>query len=212
MHVGNLIFGPVNISIVNSELTGPDDPLSASRLTKLTMTQEGSEYFVKILIKNLTRDERTRSIAFVLCGIRCTYSLLGILTFVRSKHTCEHATTNMIKLSDATFHDSRLSLYNSEEAASLIISNVLFRNASFYKSCDFHLILHNATFQDDGSFWSMGNMTIQGLFVYQRCIVGIRLSTKFCSLIIDKNAHVMLIDNNMPYRDAPFTVFFLKLL
>ena len=193
-----------NITIINSELTGPDsDPRPAYGLAKLKMTQEGSDYFVKILVKNIVADSKRGNIDFVLCGIRCAYNLIK-LSFMQNMHTCEHVTTNVITLSDVTFQDSLLSLFNSEDAASLIFYNVLFHNASLFKFYDFHLILHNAIFQE-GSFWSMGNMTIQGLFLYQRNTAGISLST---NIILDRNAHVIITDNYMPHRDAPFTLYF----
>jgi hypothetical protein len=202
-----------NITIVNSKLAGPGDPLPAHGLTKFKMTQEGSEYFVKILVKNIVlTDVKAGSINFVLCGIRCAYYLQGIFRFKQNMHTCEHATTNGIKLSDATFQDSLLSLFNSEDAASLIIiSNVLFQNASLLKSLDLHLILHNTIFQE-GSSLSMGNMTIQGLFLYQRNRAEIWLSTGRRDVIVDRNAHVIIADNYMPHNDAPFTLFYSEVI
>ena len=114
------------------------------------MTQEGSEYFVKILVKTLVIDIRVGDINFVLCGIRCVYNLRGKFSFVQNTHTCEHniMTSKMIKLSDATFQDSHLWLYNGKVAASLMISSASFENVLFHKSCDFHLILHNTLFQE----------------------------------------------------------------
>ena len=203
-----------SITIINSELTGPDDsdplPALAYGLAKLKMTQEGADYFVKIMVKNVVADTRGGSIDFVLCGIRCTYNLLT-LSFKQEMHTCEHVTKNVIILSDATFQDSLLSLSNSEEAASLILSNVLFQNASLFKSYDFHLILHNAIFQD-GSHWSVDNMTIQGLLLYQRNTNDISLSFSYNNVILDRNAHVVIADNYMPHKDAPFTLYFAEVI
>ena len=202
-----------NITIVDSYFTGPADlqTLQSYGLMELKMAQEGSEYFVKMLVDNVVRDARVGDITFILCEIRCVYNLQGIFNFMQNTHTCEHTTSKMIKLSDAIFQDSRLSLYNEKVAASLMISNALFQNASLDKSCNFHLVLHNTIIRD-GNFWSSGNMTVQGSFLYQRNTFDIELFTNQCNLIIDENTHMIIADNHMPHRDAPFTVFFATVL
>ena len=197
----------INITVIDSQLQA-GLPLQSydPGLVKLSMNQEGTEYFIKILIKNVATDNRSGGMKFILCGAAVLFNIPDNLAFEKNIHTCscECEVPTIITVKDAAFRHTFLMLNSAD--ISVILSNASFHNTSLYTTYDFHMILHNTTFQDNSSLTtSLVNSTIQGLFLYQRNTVGIGLRT---NLIIDESAHVIIADNYIPHGDAPFTIFY----
>lgn len=198
-----------SIMIVDSQFIGTTDPsLQSYGLMELNMNQEGSEYSIKLLVENVTRDRKSGNINFILCGVTTSFYLPSTVRFKPNSHTCTCNSTSTLKLYHATFQDIVLWMMysgNRVNIVSLVLSNALFQNTSFWRHGDFHVVLHNTIFQD-GSHLYAHNTTIQGLFLYQRNIHEIQLLI-YSRLTIDKNAYVIIANNYLPFSSAPLTAF-----
>ena len=138
----------LNITMIDSQLrAGLPLQFYDPGLVKLTMNQEGTEYFVKILIKNIATDNRSGGMKFVLCGSAVLFNIPDnnyYLALEKNIHTCSReyeVPTTIITIKDASFQHTLLMLYNSADI-SLILSNASFHNTSLSTFHNFQMILH----------------------------------------------------------------------
>ena len=156
------------------------------------MNQEGSDYLIKLLVKNVTRDRRSGHVDYILCGFTYTWffnlPVLGMFKLMQNTHSCEYMASMTFTLSDISFQDCSLVTFDKVDFSVIIISNASFQNTSLSMPHNFQVILHNTMFQY-GSSMNIGNTTIQGSFLYQKNTDKITFSF-YINLMIDENAYV----------------------
>ena len=212
MYINEREMQQTSITIVDSQfISSTYPPLQTHGLMELSMNQAGSEYHTKLLVENIIiSDKRSARINFVLCGATVSIYLPQIFDVKPNTHTCTCNCSSALKFHHATFQDILWIVMYSDniivETMSLILSNALFQNATFHRLSNFQVVLHNTIFQD-GSHLSLNNITIQGLFLYQRNTDELNLMI-YSRMMIDKNAHVIIANNYLPFSDSPVTAFY----